>query len=149
MLLGKTAEGFEVTLPSSGTNSVISGDPRSGKSWIAGLLAEQLIERGYRICVVDPEGDYAQMAQRPKVVAFGHEMALLSAAAAARLLGSEELSIILTLSSLTPGEQLNYVDQLLAALQQTRESTGCPHWIVIDEAHYFFSDAESMLEVSR
>ena len=146
VLLGKTAEGFEVTLPSSGTNSVISGDPRSGKSWIAGLLAEQLIERGYRICVVDPEGDYAQMAQRPKVVAFGHEMALLSASAAARLLGSEELSIILTLSSLTPGEQLNYVEQLLAALQQTRESMGCPHWIVIDEAHYFFQTQSPCLK---
>jgi hypothetical protein len=146
VLLGKTAEGVDVSLPSSGTSSLISGDPRSGKSWIAGLLAEQLIERGYRICIVDPEGDYAQMAQRPKVVAFGNEMALLAPSGAARLLGSEELSIILTLSSLTPGEQLNYVDQLLGALQQMRESTGCPHWIVIDEAHYFFQTQSPCLK---
>jgi hypothetical protein len=46
VLLGKTAEGFDVTLPNSGANVVISGDPRSGKSWIAGLLAEQLIDGG-------------------------------------------------------------------------------------------------------
>ncbi|HEV8721354.1 MAG TPA: HAD hydrolase family protein [Candidatus Binatia bacterium] len=138
VLLGKNSGDHHVLLPNSGTNVVISGDPRSGKSWIAGLLAEQLMEEGYRICVVDPEGDYAQMGQRPKVVAFGHELDLPSPSAAARLLSNEALSIILTLSSLTPGEQLNYVDQLLAALQETRESTGCPHWVVIDEAHYFF-----------
>lgn len=138
VVLGKTSEGFDVTLPNSGTNVVISGDPRSGKSWIAGLLAEQFIENGYRICIIDPEGDYTQVAHRPKVVAFGHETALISPSAAVRLLASEELSTILTLSSLSPREQLNYVDQLLAALEQTRESTGCPHWVIVDEAHYFF-----------
>jgi hypothetical protein len=144
--LGKNFQGSDVTLPNSGSNVVISGDPRSGKSWIAGLLAEQLTAEGYRICIVDPEGDYGQMAQRPKVVAFGHEMPLLSPFAAVRLLGTEELSIVLTLSSLTPGEQLDYVDQLLAALQQMREGTGCPHWVVVDEAHYFFSQSNSMLK---
>jgi hydroxymethylpyrimidine pyrophosphatase-like HAD family hydrolase len=141
VLLGKTSDGLDVTLPSSGTNVVISGDPRSGKSWTAGLLAEQLIEKGYRICVVDPEGDYVQMAERPRVVVFGHEVALLSPAAAAKLLGREPLSVILTLSSLTPAEQLDYLDQLLAALQETRGATGCPHWVLIDEAHYFFQPA--------
>lgn len=137
VLLGKKSGGHLVTVPNS-TNIVISGDPRSGKSWIAGLLAEQLIEEGYRICVVDPEGDFAQMAQRPKVVSFGHEIALPSPPAIARLLSNEELSLILMLSGLTPNEQLNYVDQLLAALQETRQKMGCPHWVVIDEAHYFF-----------
>jgi hypothetical protein len=132
VVLGKTTGGCDVSLPSSGTNLLISGDPRSGKSWIAGLLAEQLIEKGYRICIVDPEGDYAQMAQRPKVVAFGHEMALLPPSVAARLLATEELSTVLTLSSLTPAQQLNYVSQLWAELDQTRESMGCPHWVTID-----------------
>lgn len=138
VLLGKKSGGHLVTVPNSNTNIVISGDPRSGKSWIAGLFAEQLIGEGYRICIVDPEGDFAQMGQRPKVVAFGHEFPLPSPAATARLLSNEELSVILTLSSLTPGGQLNYVDQLLAALHETRKSTGCPHWVLIDEAHYFF-----------
>jgi hypothetical protein len=57
---------------------------------------------------------------------------------AARLLATEELSTVLTLSSLTPAQQLNYVSQLWAELDQTRESMGCPHWVLIDEAHYFF-----------
>jgi hypothetical protein len=146
VLLGKTSEGSEVTLPNSGTNVVISGDPRSGKSWIAGLLAEQLIEQGYQICIVDPEGDYAQMGQRPKVVTLGHELALPSPINAAKFLSDEPLSIILTLSSLAPAEQLSYVEQLLAALESERDAMGIPHWLVIDEAHYFFQTQSPCLK---
>lgn len=136
--LGITPDGSIVTLPNSGANVVISGDPRSGKSWIAGLLSEQLVEGGYKVCIVDPEGDYAQMGERPKIVAFGHDLALPSPVTAARLFSNEPLSTVLTLSSLAPHEQLNYVHQLLAAIQQVRDSTGLPHWVVVDEAHYFF-----------
>jgi hydroxymethylpyrimidine pyrophosphatase-like HAD family hydrolase len=110
ILLGRNSRGHPVTLPTSGTNVVVSGDPRSGKSWMAGLLAEQLMEQGYRICVIDPEGDYAQMGARLRVVTFGDELALLSPAAAGRLLSNEALSIILALSSLAPQDQLNYVN---------------------------------------
>jgi hypothetical protein len=146
MLLGKTLTGCDVTLPNSGKHTVISGDPRSGKSWIAGLLAEQLVESGYQICIVDPEGDYAQMGQRPKIVTFGHDLALPSPLGVARLIATEPVSLVLMLSSLAPGEQLSYVEQLLAALQQGRSSTGVPHWVVIDEAHYFFQAHSSCLK---
>ncbi|MGZ8487498.1 MAG: HAD-IIB family hydrolase [Candidatus Binatia bacterium] len=146
VMLGKTSEGSEVTLPNSGTNVVISGDPRTGKSWIAGLLAEQLIEERYQICIVDPEGDYAQMGQRPKVVTLGHELALPAPATAARFISNERLSIILTLSSLAPGDQLTYVEQLLAALQSERDAMGMPHWLLIDEAHYFFQTQSPCLK---
>ena len=30
------------------------------KSWVAGLLCEQLILHGYCVCVIDPEGDYTR-----------------------------------------------------------------------------------------
>jgi hypothetical protein len=39
-------------------NVLVAGDPRSGKSWVAGLLCEQLILARYCVCVIDPEGDY-------------------------------------------------------------------------------------------
>lgn len=138
IMLGKTSEGSEVTLPATGANFVISGDPRSGKSWIAGLLSEQLIEQGYRVCIIDPEGDYGQMGQRSKIMTFGHDLALPSPQALARLMVTQPLSIVLTLSSLTPAEQLNYTEDLLASVQEGRDATGIPHWVIVDEAHYFF-----------
>ena len=146
VFVGTTLDGSEITLPNSGTNVVISGDPRSGKSWIAGLLAEQLIEEGYKICIVDPEGDYAQMRQRPRAVTFGQDLPLPAPGAAARLITIEPLSMVLTLSSMTPTEQLRYVDDLLAAVQPVRDTTGLPHWMVIDEAHYFFQAQSPLLK---
>jgi Helicase HerA, central domain len=144
--IGSNAAGTAVTLPGSGCNLVISGDPRSGKSWIAGLLVERLIQEGYRVCIVDPEGDYAKMAQRCKIITFGHELALPSPQAAARLLSNEPLSVVFTLSTLPPSEQINYVNQLMAALEDIRDATGIPHWLVIDEAHYFFGPQSPCLK---
>jgi hypothetical protein len=144
--LGKSADGVDLTLPTSGTNIVISGDPRSGKSWIAGLLAERLIEEGYRICIIDPEGDYAQLGERPKVMTFGYDLALPNAQAAARLLCNEAISIILTLSGLDPVEQQEFVVQLLASLQDIRDNTGIPHWVIVDEAHYFFHEGNRCIK---
>jgi hydroxymethylpyrimidine pyrophosphatase-like HAD family hydrolase len=144
--LGKTSEGSGVTLPATGANVVISGDPRSGKSWIAGLLSEQLVEQGYRVCIIDPEGDYAQMGQRSKIMTFGHDLALPSPQALARLLVTQPLSIVLTLSSLTPSEQLDYTKDLLASVQEGRDITGIPHWVIVDEAHYFFQPSSPCLE---
>jgi hydroxymethylpyrimidine pyrophosphatase-like HAD family hydrolase len=144
--IGSNAAGTAVTLPGSGCNLVISGDPRSGKSWIAGLLVERLIQQGYRICIVDPEGDYAQMAQRCKIITFGHDLALPSPQAAARLLSNDPLSVVFTLAMLSPAEQLNYVNQLMAALEATRDASGIPHWLVIDEAHYFFGPQSPCLK---
>jgi hydroxymethylpyrimidine pyrophosphatase-like HAD family hydrolase len=146
VILGQTSAGTGVTLPASGANVIISGDPRSGKSWIAGLISEQLIEQGYRICIIDPEGDYAQLGQRPKVVTFGHDLNLPSPQAVAKLLSTEPLSLVLTLSLLGPSDQLAYAKQLLASLQEQRDVTGIPHWILIDEAHYFFYASNPCLE---
>lgn len=148
--LGKSqAGGSSVTLPSFGTNLMISGDPRSGKSWIVGLFAEQLIEAGYRICIIDPEGDYPQMGERNQIVTFGYDLPLPPPAAAVRLLRTKPLSLIFTLAALKSREQLNYVDQLLAALHDLRASSGVPHWIMIDEAHYFFYEQSPSLRHLR
>jgi hypothetical protein len=104
-------------------------------------MAEQLIERGYILCIIDPEGDYISLGQRAGVMALGHDLALPAAGAVPRLFGSEPASLILNLSSLSVNEQAEYVDAVLCGLEETRNVSGLPHWILIDEAHYFFHDA--------
>ena len=56
--LGDTPEGKPVVLPASQTNVLIAGGTGSGKSYMAGLLTEQLVEAGYSVLAVDPEGDH-------------------------------------------------------------------------------------------
>lgn len=142
--LGYATNGTPVLFPGSGRNAIICGDPRSGKSWLAGLIAEQLIEQGYRLCIIDPEGDYVPLGQRPKILSLGHDLPLPAASVVPRVLADEPLSLVLNLSSLSLTEQVAYVDELLTALEATRAVTGIPHWVVIDEAHYFFDQLSSV-----
>ena len=53
--LGCDEEGRWVGIDSSGIDLLIVGGSGSGKSFAAGLLAEQLVRLCYTICVIDPE----------------------------------------------------------------------------------------------
>jgi hydroxymethylpyrimidine pyrophosphatase-like HAD family hydrolase len=147
--LGAALDGETIRIPASGTNVMVCGDPRSGKSWVAGLIAEQLIETGYRLCVLDPEGDYVSLAKRPHTVLLGHDIALPSPGALFRLFRDNPLSFVLNLSSLPLREKTSYVESALAALQAERVLTGIPHWVLIDEAHYFFVESSHLIEALR
>jgi hydroxymethylpyrimidine pyrophosphatase-like HAD family hydrolase len=137
IVLGKTADGRPVETAVHGHNILIAGDPRSGKSWITGLFCEQLILQGYCLCVIDPEGDYATLESLSGVVVFGGEEPPPSLSDVARALRYPEVSIVVDLSAITHAEKLSYLDKLLPMLAAQRRSIGLPHWIVVDEAHYF------------
>lgn len=47
LLLGHTDEGSPLALAVRGRNLLVAGDPKTGKSWVTGLLCEQLILYGY------------------------------------------------------------------------------------------------------
>jgi hypothetical protein len=71
LVLGHTDDGSPLALAIRGRNLLVAGDPKTGKSWVAGLLCEQLILYGYSLCIVDPEGDYTSLEALPGVVVFG------------------------------------------------------------------------------
>lgn len=116
---------------------MIAGDPRSGKSWITGLFCEQLILLGYCLCVIDPEGDYTTLGSLPGVVLFGGDDAPPRFSDVARALRHPDVSIVIDLSAIDHAHKLSYVNELLPMLASLRRSVGLPHWIVVDEAHYF------------
>jgi hypothetical protein len=70
LLLGYTDDGREFSLAVRGRNVLVAGDVKSGKSWVTGLLCEQLILHGYCVCIVDPESDYC--ASSAEGAALGH-----------------------------------------------------------------------------
>jgi hydroxymethylpyrimidine pyrophosphatase-like HAD family hydrolase len=148
--LGVTAGGNELSLAVTGRNVLISGDPRSGKSWVGGLLCEQLILHGYSVCVVDPEGDYASLEALPRVTVVGggdppprpHELL--------RLLRHPDRSIVIDLSRLSHVDKLEYLRGALPQIAIVRSRTGLPHRVLLDEAHYFLcgEDAMDLLDTS-
>ncbi len=141
VFLGAAAAG-PVEASIRGRNILIAGDPRSGKSWIAGLFAEHLLLQGYCLCVIDPEGDYSTLESLPGVVVFAdEEPPRLSDVA--RALRHPDTSIVIDLSTLTHEEKKAYVHELLPMVATLRRKSGLPHWIVVDEAHYFLNQVEA------
>jgi len=139
--LGIAEDGREVTLAIRGLNTLIAGDPRSGKSWVTGLMCEQLILQGYSVCVIDPEGDYRTLETLPGVVVFGGEDPPPELPDIARVLRHPDMSVVIDLSHAPYQEKMSYMKSLLPMLAVIRRGTGLPHRIVIDEAHYFLHDA--------
>jgi hydroxymethylpyrimidine pyrophosphatase-like HAD family hydrolase len=139
IVLGIDDDGRPAAVPCGSGSVLISGDPRSGKSWLAGLLAERIMDRGYRLCIVDPEGDYPPLGQRPHVLVLGTDLPLPDPVRLPNVLRDEPVSLILNLAQLSQADKLAYVERALPCLEAGRTASGIPHWIMIDEAHYFLN----------
>src|SRR5262249_12020428 len=136
--LGTADDGTPAVLSADGQNVLVSGDPRSGKSWVAGLAAECLLEAGYRVCLFDPESDHLAVGHRPGAIVLGREISLPAADDVAPVLVDAGVSIVLDLTSIRQAEKPEYVARALRSVGAERARSGLPHWIVVDEAHYFF-----------
>ena len=142
LLLGTQEDGADLSLAVRGRSVLISGDPKSGKSWITGLLCEQFILQGYSIFVIDPEGDYTSLEVLPGVLVLGEAKQPPSLTEFTRLLHHPDVSVVADLSVLPHAEKRRYVRSLLHLLATHRRQTGLPHRIVVDEAHYFLHDPD-------
>lgn len=143
LLLGYTDDGQPLSLAVRGRNVLVAGDPKSGKSWVTGLLCEQLILYGYSLCILDPEGDYTALEALPGVVVFGGSDPLPRPRDIVRALRHSDVSIVIDLSHVSRDEKNQYIKAALPALAALRRHTGLPHRIIVDEAHYFLQDPQS------
>jgi hydroxymethylpyrimidine pyrophosphatase-like HAD family hydrolase len=151
LLLGYLEDGREFSLAVRGRNVLVAGDAKSGKSWVAGLLCEQLILHGYCVCAIDPEGDYSSLEGLPGMTVLGREDPPPTPRELLRALRYPDRSVVIDLSRLPHDEKLQYVRTVLPALNVLRRRTGLPHRILLDEAHYYLhdSDAPQLLDFER
>lgn len=149
--LGYTEDGREFSLSVRGRNVLVAGDARSGKSWVAGLLCEQLILHGYCVCIIDPEGDYRSLEALPGVTVLGGEEPPPRPRDLTRALRYPDRSVVIDLSRLAHEEKTEYIRTMLPAINELRRRTGLPHRILLDEAHYFLhqADAHRLLDLDR
>ena len=142
LLLGHTDDGRPLSLAVRSRNVLVAGDTKSGKSWVTGLLCEQLILYGYCLCIIDPEGDYTSLEALPGVVVLGGADPLPRPRDLLRALRHPDVSVVLDLSHASYEEKLDYLRTVLPGLATLRRRTGLPHGIVVDEAHYFLHDPD-------
>jgi hypothetical protein len=135
LLVGTDEHGDPVTIPSSQINVLINGCTGAGKSYAAGMLAEQLMSLGYSLLVVDPEGDFEQLGSRPGVVVTGGPHPIADPDDIVSMLHRENGSVVVNLSGRPNAEIDSLYHVLPPLLEVSRAATGTPHWIVVDEAH--------------
>jgi HAD superfamily hydrolase (TIGR01484 family) len=127
------------------TNVLITGPSGSGKSTLTTGILEQLTERGYQFCLVDPEGDYDDLAG---VVVLGSTDRAPTVDEALDILADPRSNLVLNLLGLRLDDRPGFLDKLLPRLQERRTATGRPHWLVIDEAHHLLPAGLQTAEMS-
>jgi phosphoglycolate phosphatase (TIGR01487 family) len=135
LTLGEDDLGHEVRVPASHVNLLVTGASCSGKSYLMGLLVEQLVGMDYSVLVVDREGDHRLLAERRGIIAVGGGEPLPSPRHLTALLRHRFGSVVIDLSLVGEAEQRAYVRSIAPAVFTQRAATGLPHWMFFDEAH--------------
>jgi hydroxymethylpyrimidine pyrophosphatase-like HAD family hydrolase len=144
--LGKDEAGTPVSIPAAALadgNLGVFGDSGSGKSWVAGLLAEGMHHAGYQVLLIDPEGDFKGMRALPGFVALEvTQDSVPPPRMVVTLLEAVTVSIVLDLTSYSVTHRDEYVADLVRALRPLKDRKFRPHWIVLEEAQYFLPPNE-------
>ncbi len=136
LVLGTDDLGKRVLLPASQLNIAICGGTGDGKSYLAGLILEQLVQLGYSLIVFDPEGDHRGLGELHGVfVTGGQEDHLADPATVVRLLRNGYSSVVVDVSHLDADGQASYSARLAGEIEAHRVATGLPQWVAMDEAH--------------
>lgn len=143
LFLGRQHNGEPVSLAVRGRTILIAGEPGTGKSWLAGLLCEQLILQGYCVCAIDPEGDYRSLDSLPTVISLGGDESPPHARELAQAFRHPDVSVVIDLSKMSHHRKVAYLNTLLPLLVMLRRRTGLPHKILLDEAHHYLGGADS------
>ena len=116
---------------------LIAGPSGSGKSTLTVGFVERLIEKGYQVCIIDPEGDYGTLRA---VMPLGNPQRAPSVNEVLSILEEPAVNLSVNLLGLPLEDRPLYFSQLIPRLLALRVRTGRPHWIVLDEAHHMLPE---------
>ena len=112
---------------------LIAGSSGIGKSTLATALTEQLVDKQLQFAILDPEGDYSELAGSVKV---GEEKTPPTRKQTLDLLETPETNVVVNTLGLELKERPAFFAELIPEIGKLRSRTGRPHWLIIDEAHH-------------
>jgi len=131
LCIGRDAHGAPVTVGTAGVSMVVAGRPSARTTALVRGLLDRICAMGYQYCVIDTRGDYVEVEQAVVLGAADRPPDPMEALTA---LKKPEIDAVVTLAALAPAARPPFITDLLRRLGALRESTGRPHWIVVDEA---------------
>lgn len=133
--VGEDVDHRPVLLPARPQNLIVVGGSGDGKSYLAGLLAEQLITLEYSVLVVDPEGDHIGLGALGSAIVVGADGPPPPVGTVVSLLQRSDACVVLDLSGLRESERRRYLADVPVEVEACRRARGRPHWVFFDEAH--------------
>jgi hypothetical protein len=112
---------------------IVAGRPSPGRSSLVRGLIGRICALGYQFCLVDTRGDYADVEQAVVLGAADRPPDTMEALTA---LKKPEIDVVVALAALPPPARPAFITDLVRRLGALQESTGRPHWIVVDEAEH-------------
>jgi hypothetical protein len=131
--LGHSADGKTIRLLPGKGSVVLAGQSGIGKSTIATALTEQMAEKHYQFCVLDPEGDFTGLDH---AVTVGDANNAAPQEKITALLELPSNNVVASALGMTLADRPRYLAELLPKITSLRARAGHPHWLIIDEAHH-------------
>ena len=131
--IGKQTDGSSFEISPYGNNILLAGTSGCGKTTLAAAFIGKLIEKKYQFCLIDPEGDYQDLAG---AITIGDSSQPPLIDHVVKVLSQTAENAIVCFLSIHLSERPAYFKKLRCALTDLRKNTGHPHFIIIDEAHH-------------
>lgn len=126
----------------TGERDAILASSGMGKSYLTGVLAEETLEMGGLLCIIDPEGEYFTLAERYPMLIVGGENGMLPLHLDAMDLYLEamlqsNLSVIFDLSEYIDSEQQDIYAQIAESLFNLETTYRKKVRVIVEEAQIY------------
>jgi len=135
----------KVSIPTrdlAGKGEAILATRGAGKSWLAAVQAEQLIESSYPILILDVMGEYWSLKMKYPVVVFGGSHADVPldphiGGEISRTVLDRKLQAVVDLTEMRRADQSFFIADLSTELYEYGLKVKTPCWLLIEEAQNF------------
>jgi len=126
----------------AGKGEAILATRGAGKSWLAAVQAEQLIEAGYPVLILDVVGEYWSLKAKYPIIVFGGRHADVPldphiGGEIAKVVLDRKLQAVIDLTGMRRADQPFFIADLATELYEHGLQVKTPCWLLIEEAQNF------------
>jgi len=136
--LGKKFNGEEYNVQPYRDGILLAGTSGGGKSTLTTYLLESLMAKKYQFCLIDPEGDYAELKESVTIGDAEHWPVIDEII---KLLKNPAQNVVVNTLAIPMHDRPQFFNTLLSGVLELRKNLGHPHWLIFDEAHHLVPTA--------